>query len=105
MIPALRLGKSGLTVSALCLGCLNFGESTPETVAAQILRAAFDAGVNFWDTADIYAAGASEAIIGRAIKSIGLPRDQIVLATKLNGPGGVSATGAGPAASRSVAPR
>ena len=90
-METVRLGKSGLRVSALCLGCMNFGESTPEAAATEILQTAFEAGVTFWDTADIYAAGASEEIMGRAIKSLGLPRDKIVLATKLNGPTGVSA--------------
>ena len=51
-------------MSNLCLGCMNFGESTSEEDSLDILRSAFDAGVTFWDTADVYAAGRSEEILG-----------------------------------------
>ena len=84
MTPAVKVGSSGLMVSNLCLGCMNFGESTPEDEALDILEAAFDAGVFFWDTADRYSNGLSEEIVGKAIKQIG-HRDQIIVATKVRG--------------------
>jgi aryl-alcohol dehydrogenase (NADP+) len=75
-----RLGRSGLEVSALCLGAMTFGDRTDEAAAAAIVASARDAGVNFIDTADAYAAGRSEAIVGRLIKP---HRHDWVLATKL----------------------
>lgn len=74
-----RLGKSGLEVSPLCLGTMMFGDRTDEKEAARIVGAAFDAGVNFIDTADQYAKGESERIAGRLIAA---NRDYWVLATK-----------------------
>jgi aryl-alcohol dehydrogenase-like predicted oxidoreductase len=90
MVSAVSLGRSGLKVSVICLGCMNFGESTDRSESLQILRAARDAGVTFWDTADVYAAGRSEEIIGQAFQEHGF-RDEIVLATKVHG-----AVGPGP---------
>src|SRR6476619_3352873 len=81
MIPTVPLGRSGLKVSVLCLGCMNFGESTSEEDSVAILRAAHEAGVTFWDTANAYGAGRNEEILGRALQEFGL-RDDIVLATK-----------------------
>jgi aryl-alcohol dehydrogenase (NADP+) len=75
-----RLGRSGLEVSTLCLGTMTFGDRTDEAAAAAIVASARDAGVNFIDTADAYAAGRSEAIVGRLIKP---HRHDWVLATKL----------------------
>jgi aryl-alcohol dehydrogenase-like predicted oxidoreductase len=89
-IPSVRLGVSGLRVSALCLGAMNFGESTPEAESLEILRDARESGVTFWDTANVYGAGRSEEIIGKAFAEYGF-RDDIILATKVNG-----ATGPGP---------
>ena len=89
MVKQVKLGSSGLVVSNLCLGCMNFGGSTPEKEALDILKTSFDAGVFFWDTADVYSMGLSEEIVGKAIKQIG-HRDQIVVATKFEarvGPG------------------
>ena len=57
-----RLGRSGLTVSALCLGTMTFGDRTDEAEAGRIVAAARDAGINFIDTADQYAKGESERI-------------------------------------------
>ncbi len=94
MIPTVPLGRSGLKVSALCLGCLNFGESTNEEEARSIMRSAYDSGVTFWDTADIYSAGRSEEILGGAIKDMGV-RDQLVLATKVHGSMGEGANDRG----------
>jgi aryl-alcohol dehydrogenase (NADP+) len=74
-----RLGNSGLKVSPLCVGAMMFGDLTDEAVSREILASARDAGVNFIDTADAYAAGTSEQIIGGAIRG---ERDRWVLATK-----------------------
>ena len=75
-----RLGNSGLKVSTLCLGAMMFGERTTEDVAARIVDSALDAGVNFIDTADTYAKGASESMVGKLIAK---RRDHWVLATKV----------------------
>jgi len=87
------LGSTGLYVSEICLGTMTYGSSgfwevmgglkQPE-VTAQVKRA-FDAGINFIDTANVYSFGQSEALLGQAIKSLGLPRDQLVIATKATG--------------------
>ena len=80
-----NLGRSGLRVSPLCLGTMNFGGPTDEPTAASIIARAKEAGVNFIDTADAYTGGRSEQIVGRAIAA---DRDHWVLATKLANPGG-----------------
>ena len=82
------LGRSGLKVSPLCVGTMNFGGPTDEGAALRIVASARDAGVNFIDTADTYTSGKSEEITGRAIANA---RDQWVLATKLG-----NVTGEGP---------
>jgi len=84
MATTVSLGRSGLKVSRLCLGCMNFGETTSEDDAHTILQTAFDAGVTFWDTANVYGAGRSEEILGSAFARFGF-RDQVILATKVNG--------------------
>ncbi|WP_299619479.1 aldo/keto reductase [Pelagibius sp.] len=78
-----KLGRSGLTVSPLCLGTMMFGDQTDEDSARRIIDHARDHGVNFIDTADQYAKGASEEIVGRAIAK---NRDSWVLATKAGNP-------------------
>ena len=75
-----RLGRSGLDVSVVCLGTMMFGDRTDAREANEIVAAAQDAGVNFIDTADVYANGASEAITGAAIAA---KRDRWILATKV----------------------
>jgi aryl-alcohol dehydrogenase-like predicted oxidoreductase len=75
-----RLGRSGLEVSALCLGTMTFGDRTGAAEARRIVDSAFDAGVNFIDTADVYNYGESEKIVGRAIKA---HRRRWILATKV----------------------
>ncbi|GAC1334960.1 MAG: aldo/keto reductase [Beijerinckiaceae bacterium] len=75
-----KLGASGLDVSVICLGTMMFGQRTDEAAATEIIAHARDAGVNFIDTADAYADGRSEEIVGRAIAST---RDHWVLATKV----------------------
>ena len=76
------LGRSGLLVSPLCLGTMNFGGPTDEAEAQRIVAESRDAGVNFIDTANVYTGGASEEIVGRAIRP---ERHRWVLATKANG--------------------
>lgn len=80
-----QLGRTGVMVSELCLGAMLFGGKTPEEEAHQIVRRAWDTGVNFMDTANAYNGGASEEVLGRALKEIG-QRDHIVLATKVFAP-------------------
>jgi len=70
-MPVHRLGRSGLVVSRLVLGTMNFGDRTSESDALRIIGAARDAGVNFLDTADTYAGGRSEEIVGTAIAAAG----------------------------------
>ena len=86
-----RLGRTGLFVSELCLGTMTFGQSKGQYAAASgvgqdaveaILRRATDAGINFIDTADVYAEGQAEEIVGRAIGNVGRARKDVVLATK-----------------------
>jgi aryl-alcohol dehydrogenase-like predicted oxidoreductase len=80
------LGRSGLKVSALCLGAMMFGDQTAEAEARDIVASAREAGVNFIDTADAYSAGVSEQIVGRAIHA---ERDRWVIATKAGYPAGL----------------
>ena len=75
-----RLGSSNLEVSALCLGTMMFADQTDEAIAADIVAAARERGVNFIDTADVYSRGASEAMVGRLIAA---DRHDWVLATKV----------------------
>jgi aryl-alcohol dehydrogenase-like predicted oxidoreductase len=86
------LGRSGLVVSELSLGAMIFGEEGPrgatEAVATELIRRYLDAGGNFVDTADVYAGGRSEQIVGKALRGV---RDEVVLATKVRGRTGPSA--------------
>ncbi len=75
-----RLGESGLEVSVICLGTMMFGDRTDAAAAQRIIASAFDAGVNFIDTADVYAKGASETIVGEGVAA---NRRRWVLATKV----------------------
>jgi aryl-alcohol dehydrogenase-like predicted oxidoreductase len=76
------VGNSGLQVSALGLGCNNFGMRIDEKTAGEVVGAALDGGVTFFDTADIYGRGTSEQMLGRVL---GARRDEVVLATKFGG--------------------
>jgi len=97
-----RLGKSGLKVSAICLGCMSYGVpergahpwSLPEDQARPFFKKAIEAGINFFDTANVYSDGTSEEITGRALRDFAA-RDQIVLATKVHGRMRPDANGAG----------
>jgi len=75
-----RLGRSGLEVSSLCLGAMMFGDQTDDAEAGRIVNEARDAGINFIDTADAYAGGRSEEMVGRTISG---DRDWWVVATKV----------------------
>jgi 1-deoxyxylulose-5-phosphate synthase len=87
-----NLGRTGLKVSRLCLGCMSFGDPKrgfhpwilDEEASRPILRRAVEAGINFFDTANIYASGTSEEVLGRALKDFAR-RDEIVVATKAHG--------------------
>ena len=87
-----RLGTTGLEVSRICLGCMSFGVpeqgshpwSLPEADSRPILKAAWEAGINFYDTANVYSLGTSEEIVGKILKELA-PRDQLVIATKVHG--------------------
>lgn len=91
-----RLGTSGLVVSELCLGAMTFGNKPSaffqhdldQAGATALVRQALDAGVNFIDTANVYSAGQSEEFTGRALRDLGIARDQVVIATKGMGPMG-----------------
>lgn len=84
-----NLGRSGLRVSRLCLGCMSYGEperlpqpwSLDEKSSRPFFREALEAGINFFDTANIYSGGSSEEIVGRALREMA-SRDEIVVATK-----------------------
>ncbi|MBN1668817.1 MAG: aldo/keto reductase [Anaerolineales bacterium] len=87
-----NLGHTGLKVSELCLGTMQFGWSADEALSFEILNAAYQAGVNFIDTADIYSrwvegnpGGVSEEIIGKWLRKYQIPRHQVVIATKVRG--------------------
>ena len=95
-----RLGKTGLFVSELCLGTMTFGQAGGRYAAASgvnqetvdsILRRAIDAGINFIDTANVYADGQAEEIVGKSLQTLGIARKDVVLATKFE-----HATGTGP---------
>jgi aryl-alcohol dehydrogenase-like predicted oxidoreductase len=86
-----KLGNSGMDVSRLCLGCMSFGDASrwthpwilDEERSRPIIRKALDLGINFFDTANVYSTGASEEIVGRALKDYA-NRDEIVIATKVH---------------------
>ncbi|MGD8604611.1 MAG: aldo/keto reductase, partial [Anaerolineales bacterium] len=84
-----NLGRTGLKVSRLCLGTMNFGPQTEEKDSFEIMDAALEASINFFDTADVYGwqlgEGITEKIIGRWLSQGGARRDKIVLATKVYG--------------------
>jgi aryl-alcohol dehydrogenase-like predicted oxidoreductase len=77
-------GRTGMKVSSLCLGCMNFGRRTTPEDSYPIIDRALDAGINFLDTANVYDRGGSEEITGEALKRNG-QRSRVVLATKVHG--------------------
>lgn len=86
----MKLGNTGLDVSRLCLGCMSFGDrasgfntwALDETESRIIIKRALELGINFFDTANVYSNGTSEAILGRALKDFA-DRDKVVIATKV----------------------
>ena len=78
------LGRTGVRVSSLCLGTMNFGAPTPEEDSIRMIHKAMDAGVNFIDTADMYNLGESEKVVGRALADG--RRQRVILATKFHFP-------------------
>ncbi len=87
-----KLGKTDLEVSALCMGTMQFGWTADEPTSFEVLSESFNAGINFIDTADIYSrwvtgnpGGVAEEIIGKWMKKSGIPRENVVIATKVRG--------------------
>ena len=86
-----QLGKSGLRVSVPIFGCMSFGDKRwqkwviEEDEALPLLKAAYDRGLNSWDTANVYSNGVSEEIVGKAIKKYNIPRHKLVIMTKCCG--------------------
>ena len=107
------LGRTGVFVSELCLGTMTFGGSgeglwgkigrLQEDDAERIVGGALDAGINFIDTADVYAGGRSEEITGQALKNLKIPRERVVVATKVFGETGPGANMRGATRSHIVA--
>jgi len=85
----LNLGRSGLKVSRICLGTMTYGSSNwrpwvlDEEASRPLIKQALEAGINFFDTADMYSLGASEEVLGRALKDFGPGREKLVIATKV----------------------
>ncbi len=88
----IRLGNTGLDVSRICLGCMSYGSPTQgshdwaldEETSRPFIQQALDAGINFFDTANVYSLGASEEVLGRAIAEMA-KREDVVIATKVAG--------------------
>jgi 1-deoxyxylulose-5-phosphate synthase len=93
----MNLGASGVKVSRLCLGCMTYGSSQwrpwvlDEDASRPFFKQSWEAGINFYDTADMYSDGASEVVLGRALKELKIPREQVVIATKVFNPMGPTA--------------
>ena len=91
-METIKFGRTGLEVSRICLGCMSYGEpgrgshawTLPEAESRPFIRKALDLGVNFFDTANIYSDGTSEEIVGRALNDL-VPREEVVIATKVHG--------------------
>jgi aryl-alcohol dehydrogenase (NADP+) len=89
-----NLGGTGLKVSRLCLGAMTYGSSKwrdwilDEQASRPFYKQAVEAGINFFDTADVYSRGESEEVLGRALKDLGVKREQVVVATKVFSPMG-----------------
>src|SRR3982074_3198500 len=88
-----RLGRTGLEVSRVCLGCMSYADAgrggnhpwaLNEDASRPFIKRALDGGINFFDTANVYSAGTSEEILGRALKDFSR-REEVVIATKVHG--------------------
>jgi aryl-alcohol dehydrogenase-like predicted oxidoreductase len=88
-----RLGRTGLQVSRICLGCMSYGDpargnhawTLDEDTSRPFIKKAIEAGINFFDTANVYSDGSSEEIVGRALKDFAASREEVVVATKVHG--------------------
>jgi aryl-alcohol dehydrogenase (NADP+) len=95
-MQTVNLGLTGLKVTRICLGCMSYGTKPwsewvlGEDAARPFFRKAWEAGINFYDTADVYSSGTSEEVLGRALRDLQIPREQVVIATKVNGAMGPS---------------
>src|ERR1700755_3026428 len=84
-----NLGATGVKVSRLCLGTMTYGSSRwrpwvlDEEASRPLIKQALESGINFFDTANMYSLGASEEVLGRALKDFGPGRDRMVIATKV----------------------
>jgi aryl-alcohol dehydrogenase-like predicted oxidoreductase len=84
-----NLGRTGLRVSRLCLGTMTYGDPAwrswvlPEEAGRPFIKRALEAGINFFDTADMYSSGVSEEVVGRAVRDFAARRDDVVIATKV----------------------
>ena len=87
-----RFGRTGMQVSRLCLGMMTYGSKQwrkwvlDENEARPFMKRALDAGINFFDTADVYSHGASEMVLGNLLKALGVAREKVVVATKVYNP-------------------
>jgi 1-deoxyxylulose-5-phosphate synthase len=88
-LSPVRFGSTGMRVSPLCLGCMTYGDPKwrewvlDEEASMPFFRQAYEAGITFWDTADMYSLGVSETVTGKALRQFAARRDEIVLATKV----------------------
>jgi aryl-alcohol dehydrogenase-like predicted oxidoreductase len=92
-----NLGRTGLKISRICLGCMSYGApigdlkpgrqawALDEQQSQPFFRQALDLGINFFDTANVYSGGASEEVLGRFLRNANIPRESVVIATKVNG--------------------
>lgn len=88
-----RLGRTGLEISRICLGCMSYGDPTwrgwswvqDEAASRPFLKRALDLGLNFFDTADVYSQGRSETLLGQSLKNLGVKRSDVIIATKVFG--------------------
>src|SRR4051812_42348043 len=96
MMEFVNLGRTGIKVSRLALGCMTYGSPAwrswvfDDAASLPFFRQAWESGINFFDTADMYSDGASEEVLGRALKLLAIPRQQVVIATKVFNPMGPS---------------
>ncbi len=89
-----NMGRTGTKVSKICLGCMTYGSKSwrpwvlDDAESRPFIARAWELGINFFDTADMYSLGESEAVLGRALKSLSIPRERVVIATKVYHPTG-----------------
>ena len=99
-METVKFGKTGMQVSKICLGCMTYGSTKwrewvlEEEASRPFIREALEKGINFFDTADVYSQGASEEIVGRALKEYA-KRPEVVIATKVHGAMGPGANAKG----------